>query len=463
LIALIVAVTGTNFSSRQVWASDIDIAARIERGMSWVLKQTVEYQKNKYCFTSGTGKPDEGEVSSEDNARVALSLSSYHMYLTSDKHDAWLKASLEFVLESQAVTRDFHRYYDTKKGQWVSSGSFYFWNAHIVALLVQTAFTMRRLPEGFVGHEFWDRIIQSVESCIDSWMESNMRTDGSWILVYPDSRPVQTGDVGMILNALSCLSGYEKMWKNGDKADGYSKAAQRTCGWVVSKQEMNPSSWGYGGYYDDDSRKVQTALSNGRAMFGLLSYWAFIGLTIPDPDYDLLRKSMIAWTEGFVAKMTDHYGGPGEGRTELATFLYPKKTLAAAEFIRDLTLIWVNLGGARYWSLAEMTYKWLVGSNEMSIDLQQMNDTDTMNGSFFSGIENDTYMDQKSTIETTSQCIDAMLNAMSIHIPELSHPYSMTFLIVAASSVLLSLKRRKRNLPLTDGLYEPGFQKSSLA
>jgi hypothetical protein len=443
-IILVLVINGASCSSPRVWASDIGIAARIEKGTSWILRQTMEYQKNRYCFTSGTGKPDEGKAFPEDNARVAVSLSNYHMCLTSDKYDTWLRASLEFVLDGQAVTRDFYNYYDTKKGQWVTSGSFYYWNARIAALLAQTAFTMRRLPEGSIEHDFWDRIIQSVEFCLDPWMESNMRTEGSWILVYPDSSPVQTGDVGMILSALSCVSGYEKMWGNVDRADRYSKAAQRTFSWIVTKQEMNPDSWGYGGYYDDYSRTVQTTLSNERTMSGLLAYWTFIGLTVPDPDYDLLRKSMIAWTEGFVLKTTDHYGGPGESRTELVASFYPKKTLVAAELIRDLTLIWVNLGGARYWSFAELTYKWLVGGNEMNIDMQQMNNADMTNGRFFTGIENVTYVDQKSTTEITSQCVDAMLNAISVDIPEFSHPHSIASLIVAASLVLLSLERLRR-------------------
>jgi hypothetical protein len=120
--------------------------------------------------------------------------------------------------------------------------------------------------------------------------------------------------------------------------------------------------------------------------------------------------------------------------------------LVAAELIRDLTLIWVNLGGTRYWSFAELTYKWLAGSNEMNIDMQQVNNTDLTNGSFFAGIENTTYVDQKSTTEITSQCVDAMLNAISVDIPEFSHPDSIASLIVATSLVLLLLKRRRVKL-----------------
>jgi len=429
-------------------AVDIDIITRIERGTDWLLGQAVEYRENGYGFISETGEAEEGRIFSEENARVAWTMCNYHLDFTSVKHDRWLKAAVEFVLESQSGTSDFHRYYDLKQKQWAISGSFYYWNAHIIALLAQTAFVMRRLPQRTIEYEFWDRVVQRIRACIDSWIGSSMRPDGSWIFTYPEPRPTRTEDVGMMLNALSCISGYEQRWGDWSRAERFSGAAQRTCEWVLRQQETDRNSWAYGGFYDDDSKALQTTLSNGRTMFGVLAYWTFIGLTTPQPDYEGLRKRMIAWTEGFALGMMDRYGGPGESRTPTFLKIYPKRTLTAAEFVRNLALIWVDLGGSYYWSLTEQSYHWLTGKNEMNLDMQQVSNKGATEGGFYAGIENDTHVSRESTTEITAQCVEAMLHAMSIDIPEFPPArYPMILAIAAIATSLLQATRRKRRCP----------------
>jgi len=430
-------------------ASDIDIMTRIERGTNWILAQVVEYKESGHGFMREAAETDEEKLYCEDNSRVAWTLCNYHLGFTSPKHDRWLKAAVEFVLEGQAGTGDFHRYYDVKRKEWVLSGSFYYWNAHIMAMLAQTAFLMRKLPQRTIEHEFWDRVVEKITLCINSWIGASMRPDGGWSFAYPEPRQTRTEDVGMMLNALSCISGYEQMWGDRNRAEILSRAAQRTCDWILLQQEMDRSSWGYGGFYDDNSKALQTTLSNGRAMFGVLAYWTFIGLTVPKPDYEGLRKRMIAWTEDFALRLMDSHGGPGEGRTQVLVKIYPKRTLAAAELIRDLALIWVDLGGSYYWSLAERSYCWLVGKNEMTLDMQQVNNTGATRGGFYTGIENSTEVNKKSTINVTAQCVEAMLLAMSIDIPEFSPMrYSAIFAIsVIAISILEAGKRRRRRSP----------------
>jgi len=425
--------------------AEIDIVIRIEKGTDWILEQVVEYQRGRYAFSRGVAESNGAGVYLEDNARVAWTLANYHKDLTSTRHDRWLKASVEFVLEGQTGNFDFHRYYDTKRQQWVGSGAFYCWNSHVIALLAQTAFLMRKLPEGLIEHTFWNGVIQRIEACIDFWAGAAMKEDGSWEIVYPEPRSVRVEDVGMMLNVLSCLSGYEKMWGDNGRAEKFSRAARKTCDWILNQQEMNRDFWGYGGYYDDQSKAIQTTVSNGRIVFGLLSFWTFIGLTVQEPDYDMLRKRMIAWTDGFLVKMTDQYGGPAANRTKLLTSLYPKRTLVAAEFIRDLMLIWVDLGGSYYWSLTELTYGWLVGKNEMQRDMQLVNEPTGRRGSFRLGMHNSTYADLESTTETTAECVEAMLHAMTIDIPELPHfKYPAASMIVGAATLLMILTRRRR-------------------
>jgi hypothetical protein len=353
---------------------------------------------------------------------------------------------VEFVLNAQTNGQDFCWYYDIGQKQWSVSGAFYYWNSHVTALLAQTAFAMRKLPEGFIEHEFWDRVVQRIESCIDSWISNSMKDDGRWAFSYPDSRPVRIEDVGMMLNALACISGYEKIWGDAGRADRFSRIAQKTCTWILEQQEMSQDSWGYGGYYDDDSRTVQTMVSNSRAMFGLLSFWSFAGLTIQQLDYNSLRRRMIAWTDGFVLKMTDSHGGPAESRTRNNTSLYPKRTLAAGELVRDLMLIWVDLGGDYYWNLTQRTYYWLVGRNEMSLDMQQIDGTTATAGRFYIGMENATYVNRESSTETTAQCLEAMLHAMSIDIPEFSHRGFTTLAVILTTLVLIVQRTRRRVL-----------------
>jgi len=438
-------IVSVPFLSRGASGAEIDIITRIEKGTDWILEQVVEYRRGRYAFARGVVESIGTRVYLEDNARVAWALANYHKDLTSTRHDRWLKASVEFVLEGQTGDFDFHRYYDTKQEQWVGSGSFYCWNSHVMALLAQTAFTMRKLPEGSIEHTFWNGVIQRIEACIDSWAGAAMKVDGSWEIAYPEPRSVRVEDVGMMLNVLSCVSGYEKMWGDSGRAEKFSKAAKKTCDWILNQQEMNQDSRGYGGYYDDQSKAIQTTLSNGRIVFGLLSFWTFIGLTVQEPDYDLLRKRMIAWTDGFVVKMTDQYGGPAANRTQLLTSLYPKRTLVAAEFIRDLMLIWVDLGGSYYWSLTELTYNWLVGKNEIQRDMQQMNGPTERRGSFCSGMQNSTYVDPESTTETTAECVEAMLHAMTIDIPEFPRfRYPVASTVVASAALLIILTRRRR-------------------
>jgi len=451
LVACIVTILLTGTTQMALFTSviagaDINIVTRIEKGTDWILGQAVEYRENRYGFVTDTEGADAGKIYSQENARVAWTICNYHLDFTSVKHDKWLKAAVEFVLESQAGTRDFHRYYDITQKQWVMSGSFYYWNAHIMALLAQTAFIMHKLPQTSIEYEFWDRVVQRIRSCIDSWIDNSMRSNGSWVFAYPEPRPTRTEDVGMMLNALSCMSGYEQKWGDRSQAEKLSRAAQKTCEWILREQETDRNSWGYGGFYDDDSKALQTTLSNGRTVFGVLAYWTFIGLTVTQPDYEALRRRMIAWTEGFAVGMMDRFGGPGEGRTQASVRNYPKRALAAAEFIRDLTLIWVDLGGSYYWSLAEQSYHWLVGKNEMNLDMQQVNNTAAVRGGFYAGMENSTHVNGRSTTEITAECVEAMLHAMSIDIPEFpALRYSTIFAVEAvAMSLIFQVGRRRR-------------------
>ncbi len=135
----------------------------------------------------------------------------------------------------------------------------------------------------------------------------------------------------------------------------------------------------------------------------------------------------------------DRFGGLGESRTEASVKNYPKRTLAAAEFIRDLALIWVDLGGSYHWSLAEQSYFWLVGKNEMNLGMQQVNNTVATKGGFYAGVESSTYVNRKSITKITAECVEVMLYAMSIDIPEFPAPRYSTIFAVEAIAMSLVL------------------------
>jgi hypothetical protein len=442
LLAILLAVIGGKPFEALATDRSTDIVTRIERGASWLVAQAIEYGAGKYGFSSEVADSSEARLYCEENAKVAWALSNYHKGFTSTRLDMWLKSAVEFVLDGQSATGDFHCYYDLKRREWILSGSFHYWNAHIMAMLAQSAFLMRNHPKSEIESQFWDRVVQRINMCINSWVDVCMRPDGSWMFTYPDLERPRTEDAAMMVNALICVSGYEQKWGSRDRAEALSTLAEKTFEWILLQQDMDQSSWGYGGFYDDDSRNVQTTLSNARTIFGVLAYWTFIGLTKPEIDYEPIRRRMIAWVDGFALQMMDSYGGPGHGRTKDLVKSYPKRALTSAELTRDLAIIWVDLGGPYYWSLAERSYHWLIGKNEMNLDMQQVNNTGVTRGGFYAGIENSTCIDKRSTTGITAQCVEAMLEAMSIDIPEFSSIRRSTLAMLVTIAATLMCKKR---------------------
>ncbi len=419
---------------------------RSERAVDWVSQQAVTYEEGMIAFADETDTFD-GRVYTEANARVAWMFQNHYQHLTSRKYEQQFQSAVNFVLTGQAATGDFNEYFDIAQRSWSNSGKLHYWNAFVSAMLSLTAINMRRLPELGIKHEYWTRVISRVETFVERWSDSGLQRDGSWVFTYNDGVRPGIAENGMMLATLSCLSAYEFRWGDRVKGTGYSTIAKKTASWLLDMQEMDQSKWSWGGFYEDRTRTMQISLPNARAMHGILVYWEFISVSVEsDPSlYDMLRERLVAWAEGFFGKMRDDFGGPYFQRDANGASKYPKRTLEAAEFIRDIGIIWVDHGEPKYWSWTELTCQWLFGNNEAQTDLQQAKNLKGQTGGFYVGIQQNASVDQRSTTLAVSICAEAMLYALYIDVPEFHRSGLVAAILIIGTLILTRRRRVARN------------------
>jgi hypothetical protein len=233
-------------------------------------------------------------------------------------------------------------------------------------------------------------------------------------------------------------------------ATKYAGWSQKIAIWLYSLQEKNNSTWGFGGFYSNKGRALQTAFENGLAMYGLNSYYKAASLLLADfqPAIAEVRQSMIDWMVGFVERMFDSWGGTQYARTAAGITAYPKTTMAMSSVLQAAADVWINIGPSVYWSDSQRLYNWITGNNERSIDLQSATNIEGEGGGFYEGIwQNGTVTG--SDLGLSALALYAIVRAAFVSIPgkypvpEFSSWYANAILVLALILVFLTVDRRK--------------------
>jgi hypothetical protein len=215
-------------------------------------------------------------------------------------------------------------------------------------------------------------------------------------------------------------------------------------------QERNNSTWGFGGFYSSKSRAVQTAFENGFAIFGLNSYYkaASLLLTNVQPPIADLKQAMIDWMVGYLERMLDSWGGTQSARTAAGITSYPKTTMAMSSVLQAAVDVWINIGPRVYWDDSQRLYRWITGSNELSLDLQSATNIAGDAGGFYEGIGQNGTM-TGSDLDLSALALYAVVRAAFVSIPgeypvpEFPSEYTNVILVLALVLVFLMAGRRK--------------------
>lgn len=380
----------------------------------------------------------------EENCLVAIALALYHKTFTSSEYDEEMATALDFVLEAQSSKGDFSQYYDLEGKGWRNSGRFYYWNAYVIEALPYVAFQMRYY--GNIKEDlklaYYDRLIEAVKPCLETWRGAQ-EPDGGWKFEYFGRNGSRLQENAAMLNGLIYLALYEHFWGEESEAQKYARWAERTLDWVLSLQELNPESWGYGGFYQTKERTVQQTYPNAKAALSLNSYLRGISALKEnvEPKYSKVRESISLWVARFLEGMLDEYHGPYNYRSEWGVGEYPKGTLQASALITSLVETWIVMGDLKYRRLAEKICGWMLGENEANEDLQNWGSQAA--GYFREGFFKNGLIEETS-VGTTASALAALINCVLIGIPELPSPHLILTLTVALT--LFSLSNKFRSL-----------------
>jgi hypothetical protein len=127
--------------------------------------------------------------------------------------------------------------------------------------------------------------------------------------------------------------------------------------------------------------------------------------------------------------------------------MYPKTTLLAAEFMRDIAIIWIDHGEAKYWNWTEHSYRWMRGDNEAHLDFQEARNLEGQVGGFYAGIQANGSIDRQSTSLITAACTEGMLYALFINVPEFERPLAMIIIIITLTLTVLRRRKQSRLSP----------------
>jgi len=180
-----------------------------------------------------------------------------------------------------------------------SNQNFGWWNAYAVEALASEGVKMS-LNLGVPDYDkpFFESAIVAAENTLRKWQPYFQQPDGSWLfdLHYygvsgeahlTTDNPLDAN--GMILVALTYLAGFES-GRNATLSWQFASWAQRTAGWILSRQERN-LGWVSGGFYNNGVNETIYSDSNARAVFGLVIYTSQIDSMASNPDPSRLRLS----------------------------------------------------------------------------------------------------------------------------------------------------------------------------
>ena len=423
------------------------IGTRIDEGLQWLLTLKGSVDEKDYFLVASS---QDGMVNVAHSALTTATFVMYAKTYTSDKYDSLIRSSLEFILSMQNTTRgDFAPFYHPSTKSRVEYGEMYYLNSYILASLAFSAFHMRMARSSPSDVDYYATVISSIQICFDNLHPTHQGSDGSWRYLYSGDRYVAEIDTnGMTLTALLYTATYLTLWGDRSQADRYIDWAEKTKDWILSMQEDAVGSWGYGGFYQNGEKSLQSAVSNARAIFGLTTYLRLIDSLVDRqtilPSLGTVRSSLVLWEDGFFKKMVDRFNGPFSTRDSEGGEEYPKSTKAAACSMIAFVEIWVVHGDSKFLNHAKALYSWLIGNNEGGSDLQM--DVRLEGRGFVNGFSSTGVLDEGVDLESNAQSISALLYGNWIDIPEFPSSKSITFVLtVCLSLILLSRRIRRRD------------------
>jgi hypothetical protein len=428
---LFVFLIATNSAGLALAANGLNVETRIRAAIGYIGGQYTSKSGVAGFLHGANGISETQRIYSLDNGIVALALAAYQQTHNSEEFYQHLKTSVEFLRQAQTSSGDFYEYFDLATNTWVLSGQLYYWDAYALMGAAYGPGEYAAIGEFPQERQYWADTVNMLRLIVEHWVPRSQLPNGAIVFSFPgESSRVDVAANAAMLSALVHIALFEYFWGDLSLATKYAQWAQLIAQWLHSMQEKDPTSWGRGGFYTNNTQTSQLTFENGFAMFGLNTYFKAVGLfqkTLPDnnPSISELRQTMMNWTEGFVENIVDSWNGPQYGRSAAGVVPYPKQTLDAASILQALVDVWINLGSPDvlcdspkcYWAEAAKVYNWFAGSNELSIDLQQAKDLRGGSGGFYSGIQK-TGAITDSLLATTALTLFGMVKASYIQVPE---------------------------------------------
>jgi len=391
-------------------ASPAEVEARILRAVAFV-KEEYYSSGNFSGFLHSTVGNESARSYAEDDALIVMTLSSYQETHITTAFYADLKNAVQSLLQLQSAQGDFHQYYDFQNSTRGPSGRLYYWNAYAIMGVGYAAYVVTEQNNTESDH--WLSVVDRLRLCIDTWLPRSQTQSGAVIFAFPDGANRADVDYnGALLMGLIHIAAFEYLWGSRNIAETYGQYSKRIADWLLKLQERDPSSWGNGGFYSDESRNLQTTSRNAFAMFGINSYYKGIGLLLPNQRTSLegLRLVMQDWAQGYVEKIMDASGGTSYGRNASGLIPYPKLTQTTSVALAAMVDVWIDLGPPVYWDDCSRLYGWIVGSNKQAVDMQ------TDSGGFYAGLDSSGIL-SNTDLTTTALTLYSLIRAQYVSIP----------------------------------------------
>lgn len=420
--------------------SGTSIETRITSALTWISSQQLSGM-NIAGFAAGTEAPANQTIATADQALITLAVADYHSTHNDDRYDILLELATDFLLRARQPIGEFYEYYDLQTRRWVNLGGLSSWDAYALAGLATAAYKITlKSPQ---KQAYWASVEAKLRQTVTNHL-SDQRSDGAWIFRETGSgrRSALLRENGLMLTALTYIGLFELDWGNPQQATFYAQLSEKTATWLFSQQVTNESSSTHGGFPHSDSNGTQIGEENGIVLLGVNSYYTIISVLERNakPTIWDARKVMMDWVSGFARRMRDDQGGMYYARNESGIVPYPKTTLAAAWSLQALADIWVNLGGTDYYEDAQRAYDWVVGDNEIQLDLQSAESIAGVPGGFYAAI-GDGYVDRSTSTAATAVALYAFNRASFILVPEFQEELNFVTLFAALFTVLIMSRR----------------------
>ena len=410
LLLMIVMFAVLPVSQSPVSASPAESEARILRAIAYV-KGQYYVVGNFSGFLRSSGGDENPRSYAEDDALIVLALSSYQETHFTTVFNGFLKKAVESLLHMQGSRGDFGQYYDFQNSTLGQSGRLYYWNAFAIMGMGYAAYVTTEQDN--TETSYWMTVVNRVRLCVDAWLPRSQIKSGAVVFAFPDG--IDRADVGYngaLLMGLMHVAAFEYYWGSRSVAETYAQYSKRIADWLLGLQEGSPSSWGFGGFYGNESRSLEPTLENAFAMFGINGYYKGAGLLLPNQHISLegLRTVMQDWAQGYVEKTMDAWGGVAYGRNSSGLISHPKLTQATSATLAAMVDVWIDLGPPVFWNDSSRLYGWIIGGNEQSVDMQ----TDA--GGFYAGLGSQGIL-PNTDLTTTAFALYSFIRAQYVSIP----------------------------------------------